>query len=72
MGRAKPDRTAPKPSFIDGGVNGKLPRNLSMADAVERVEKKRKASGAKKIGKLIEDHPDEAVTVLRGWLHQSQ
>lgn len=68
MGRAKPDRPPSEPpsDSLDGADKSPL------KDAVERVERKRKASSAKAIEKLIEEHPDEAVTVLRGWLHQSQ
>ena len=72
MGRAKPDRAQPQPPSPSPSTDGEAAGKRPLADAVERVEKKRRASGAKQISKLIEEHPDEAVNVLRGWLHQSQ
>lgn len=68
MARAKPDRAQPSAPSRQGPPAAKA----DLGEAIARVAAKRKTSSAHKIGKLIEDHPDEAVTVLRGWLHQSQ
>lgn len=36
---------------------------------LNQVEGRVRASSVKKIGEIIEKHPEEAVTILRGWLH---
>ena len=35
-----------------------------------RVEGRVKASSMKKIGEIVEKHPDEAVAILRTWMYQ--
>ncbi len=37
---------------------------------VQKVEGQVRASSLRKIGEIIDRHPDEAVTILRNWLHQ--
>lgn len=68
MARIDPDRKAPAPPSLDDGDASDMP----LADAAANIARARKASGVQKITQLVEAHPDEAVTVLRGWLHQSQ
>jgi flagellar M-ring protein FliF len=36
---------------------------------LNQVEGRVRASSVKKIGEIIEKHPEEAVTIIRGWLH---
>lgn len=56
----------------DGGSDDET----SVADEIEqmidlnKVEGRVRASSIRKIGEIVEKHPDEAVTILRGWLHQ--
>lgn len=38
--------------------------NLSM------VEGRVKASSVKKIGEIVEKHPEEALSIIRNWLYQ--
>lgn len=50
--------------------------NTSIADEIDqmidlnKVEGRVRASSIRKIGEIVEKHPDAAVTILRGWLHQ--
>jgi flagellar M-ring protein FliF len=37
---------------------------------IAKVEGQVKASSMKKIGEIVEKHPEEAVAILRGWLAQ--
>ena len=37
---------------------------------VQKIEGRVRASSLRKIGEIIDKHPDEAVTILRNWLHQ--
>ena len=36
---------------------------------LNQVERRVRASSVKKIGEIIEKHPEEAVAIIRGWLH---
>ncbi len=38
---------------------------------LNKVEGRVRASSVRKIGEIVEKHPDEAVNILRAWLHQS-
>ncbi|NQV22702.1 MAG: hypothetical protein HQ511_14910, partial [Rhodospirillales bacterium] len=33
------------------------------------IENQAKAASMKKVGELVQDNPEEAVTIIRGWLH---
>ena len=53
---------------------GMLPQPKSGIEAmidIARVEGQVKASSVKKIGEIIEKHPDEAVAIVRNWLYQT-
>jgi flagellar M-ring protein FliF len=48
-----------------------LPRsNIDQAIDVARVEGQVKATSMKKIGEIIDKHPEEAVAIVRSWLYQ--
>lgn len=61
----------------EGGGEGGLPATLgeeqegfdSMID-IAHIEGRVKASSMKKIGEIIEKHPEEAVAILRTWMYQ--
>ena len=57
--KPKPDATSPAP----------VSDSPSPID-LERVEDQVKKSAHRKIGKLIDDHPDEAVKLLRSWMRE--
>jgi flagellar M-ring protein FliF len=37
---------------------------------LSRVEGRVKASSMKKIGEIVEKHPEEAVSIVRSWMYQ--
>jgi flagellar M-ring protein FliF len=37
---------------------------------INRVEGRVKASSMKKIGEIVEKHPEEAVSIVRSWMYQ--
>ena len=43
----------------------------SMID-IGQIEGKVKASSLRKVGEIIEKHPDEAVSIIRNWMYQEQ
>jgi flagellar M-ring protein FliF len=43
--------------------------NESMID-ITQVEGRVRASSLRKIGEIVEKHPSEAVSILRGWIYQ--
>ena len=57
---------------------GALAQSLAGADEVDmeslidisRVEGRVKASAVKKVGEIIEKHPEESVSILRNWMYQ--
>jgi flagellar M-ring protein FliF len=54
-----------------GGGGGGLPEasNQEMID-LDRVEGRVKASSIKKVGEIVEKHPEEAVAIVRNWMYQ--
>ena len=58
------------------GDSGGSDDETNVADEIEqmidlnKVEGRVRASSIRKIGEIVEKHPDEAVNILRGWLHQ--
>jgi len=37
---------------------------------IDRVEGRVKASSVKKVGEIVEKHPDEALSIIRSWMYQ--
>jgi flagellar M-ring protein FliF len=37
---------------------------------LNKVEGRVRASSVRKIGEIVDKHPDEAVTIIRNWLYQ--
>jgi len=56
-------------------AEGRMP-NTSLANELERmidvnqIEGRVRASSLKKVGELVQNHPDEAVNIMRGWMYQ--
>ncbi|HEY8616976.1 flagellar basal-body MS-ring/collar protein FliF [Phenylobacterium sp.] len=46
---------------------GELDQKIDMA----RIEGQVKASSIKRVSEFVEKHPEESVSILRGWLHES-
>jgi flagellar M-ring protein FliF len=59
----------------DAAAEGRVP-NTSLANELERmidvnqIEGRVRASSLKKVGELVENHPEEAVNIMRGWMYQ--
>lgn len=65
------------------GADGEMSPSLAAAQAAARaagtefeamldlasMENQAKVTSMKKVGELVQDNPDEAVTIIRGWLH---
>lgn len=54
--------TAPAPAMI-------APPKESMID-ISRIEGQVRESSIKKVGEVVQSHPEEALAILRSWLHQ--
>ncbi len=70
----------PKTEGLTGGVSaGEALVNLTQARAAEqdsridiaRIEGQVKASSVKKVSEFVEAHPEESVSILRAWLHET-
>ncbi len=59
----------------EAAADGRTP-NTSLANELDRmidvnqIEGRVRASSLKKVGELVEHHPDEAVNIMRGWMYQ--
>ncbi|MBG53851.1 MAG: flagellar M-ring protein FliF [Alphaproteobacteria bacterium] len=51
-----------------------LPQKSAVEQMIDiaQVEGKVKESSVKKVGELVANHPDETISILRSWLHESQ
>jgi flagellar M-ring protein FliF len=52
-----------------GGAQAALPGRDSMID-ISRIEGQVKESSIRKVGEVVQAHPEEALAILRTWLHQ--
>jgi flagellar M-ring protein FliF len=66
----------PAPSQMQSGINalqsvsaGALPAPESMID-ISRIEGQVRESSIRKVGEVVQAHPEEALAILRSWLHQ--
>ena len=53
----------------DGSIEKNVASEIDQMIDLNQVEGRVRASSVKKIGEIIEKHPEEAVTIIRGWLH---
>ena len=56
---------------LAGGVAAAAGGGNEMLD-ISQVEGRVQASSLKKIGDIIEKHPEEAVSIIRSWMYQDQ
>jgi flagellar M-ring protein FliF len=50
------------------------PQHAAAPDAridIARIEGQVKASSVKQVSEFVETHPEESVSILRAWLHES-
>ena len=57
----------PAPSDVGGAAASELEHSIDVANVTGQV----KASSMKKIAEMIDQHPDESVSILRTWLNES-
>ena len=67
---------------LEGGQQGDAPRlpkadsDRNVAEEIEqmidinKIEGRVRASSVRKIGEIIQKHPEEAVSIVRNWLYQ--
>jgi flagellar M-ring protein FliF len=51
---------------------GMLPEELESVDElidIDKVEGRVKASSIRKIGEIVEKHPEEALSIIRNWMY---
>lgn len=72
-----PNRAPPAPAQLappagDGTAapQAEVPPGLDQMIDLDRVEGRVKASSIKKIGEIVEKHPEEAVAIMRSWMYQ--
>ncbi len=53
----------------DGAGDKNIAHEIDQMIDLNQVEGRVRASSVKKIGEIIEKHPEEAVSIIRGWLH---
>jgi flagellar M-ring protein FliF len=60
--------SAPAPAQIA------LPRQSQVSQMIDlaQVEGQVKESSVRKVGEIINNHPEEAVSILRNWLYQGE
>ena len=49
---------------------GQIPSQLESSIDVANVEGQMKVSSMKRVGEIVDNHPDEALNIIRNWLHQ--
>jgi flagellar M-ring protein FliF len=67
---------APAHQAVSGSVGQALalPRQSQVANMIDlaQVEGQVKESSIRKVGEIINNHPEEAVSILRNWLYQGE
>lgn len=57
----------------DAGEGGRsLTTEIDRMLDVNQIEGRVRASSLKKVGELVQNHPDEAVNIMRSWMYQNQ
>ena len=71
------DETADRPALAGPGDTGVLAPSgmIDEEDAdelidIDRIEGRVKASMITKVGEIIDNHPDEALSIVRNWMYQ--
>ena len=66
-----PQTALPAPGTATAQISAALQKSETenLID-ISQVEGKVKESTLKKVGEIVESHPDEALTIIRNWLYQ--
>ena len=60
------------PGVGAGGLARSAPQQEESLIDIGQVEGRVRASSLRKVGEIIEKHPDEAVSIIRNWMYQEQ
>jgi flagellar M-ring protein FliF len=63
---AAPSQAAPE----SGGVTAALPAPKESMIDISRIDGQVRESSIRKVGEVVQSHPEEALAILRTWLHQ--
>jgi len=71
-GSGTPALTGPGSGALAGSRDGAPVENEVYEELIDidRVEGRVKASSVKKVGEIVEKHPDEAMSIVRSWMYQ--
>jgi flagellar M-ring protein FliF len=61
----------PSPAGMGGGSMALIEDQQESMIDISQVEGRVRASSMKKIGEIVEKHPEEAVAIIRSWMYQS-
>jgi flagellar M-ring protein FliF len=59
------------PAAPEGGLAPMATAGIESMIDIARIEGQVKASSLKKIGEIVDKHPEEAVSIVRNWLYQA-
>jgi len=65
------DQSRENPVLAAAMAEAEGPNEIDQLIDLGRVEGRVRASSLKKLGDIVEKHPEEAVAILRNWMHQS-
>ena len=65
------DSPGTAPALAAAIAQAEGPSEIDQLIDIGRVEGQVRASSLKKLGNIVESHPEEAVAILRNWMHQS-
>ncbi len=71
-GTGTPALTGPGSGALAGPRDGATGEDEAYEELIDidRVEGRVKASSVKKVGEIVEKHPDEAISIVRSWMYQ--
>ena len=69
-GQAGAAQLPPVSTEAAAAAAGAIPSQLESSIDVANVEGQMKVSSMKRVGEIVDNHPDEALNIIRNWLHQ--
>ncbi len=69
-GGALPQLTGPSGAAMPAPLGGEEEVIADELIDIDKVEGRVKASSIRKIGEIVEKHPEEALSIIRNWLYQ--
>jgi flagellar M-ring protein FliF len=64
-----PGETQPQPQQAGSSAQAVMPKRESMID-ISQIDGQVRESSIRKVGDVVQAHPEEAMAILRTWLHQ--